>query len=434
MDKEQFICEHIVRALRSGLVPTCGLARIAVGRREEREQLRGDLEFSRNGGAWVRCYSGEYGVGKTFFCSLLREEAWRMGFVVAAVDLGRDAPMHRFEVIYHRIMEGMRTDYLREVPAFEFIVQEWLFNLEKDIQRAMGLNPLNPIHRGEISKIVAHQINEQLANLRIYDSSFANALCGYYEAVQQGNEAVATAAVGWLKGDPNVPAELRHECNIRGSVDKDNAFNFLQAMAALLVHIGYAGLVVIFDEVELIRGISRPDSRNAAYENIRYLIDKTAGGEFAHCGFILAGSEDLFTDELRGVASNRALYDRLKPDRGKRRTKDFPHPLIALTGFDQVKLHEVAQRVRQVHGIAYGWEASERLPDELIKRLIEATAARVGDKFTSVPRGFLKGLVDCLDALEQNAQALTAEILTEGIDVDRIEEVEREEAHLLDHA
>jgi P-loop Domain of unknown function (DUF2791) len=434
MDKDQFICESIVRALKSGLVPSRGLERIAVGRDGELKQFRRDLEFSHNGGAWVRCFSGDYGVGKTFLCSLVREEAWRMGFVVAAVDLGRDAPFHRFEVIYQRIMEGIRTDHFREVPAFEFIVQEWLFNLEKEVQRSMGLNPLNPDHRGEIAKIVAQQINEQLAKLRIYDSSFANALRGYYGASQQGNEVVATAAVGWLKGDPNVPAELRKEFNIRGSVDKDNAFNFLQAMAALVVHIGYAGIIVIFDEAELIRGISRTDSRNAAYENIRFLMDKTAQSEFAHCGFILAGTEDLFNDEFRGVASYQVLYDRVRLERGKRRTKDFRQPLISLAGFDQVKLYEVALKVRTVHGIAYGWDAVERLPDEQLKRLIEDTAARFGEKFKTVPRGFLKVLVDILDVLEQSPQALATEILTAGVDADRVEEVEREEAHLLDYA
>jgi hypothetical protein len=432
MDKEQFICQSIVRALNSGLVPSRGLDRIVVGREAELAELRRDLGFSQNGGSWVRYFSGDYGVGKTFFCSLLREEAWHMGFVVAAVDLGRDAPLHRFEVIYHRIMEGMRTDDFREVPAFEFIVQEWLFTMEKDHQRSRGSNPLQPDHRSEISKSVADQINVQLTALRIHDTSFANALRGYYAALQQGNEVAAAAAVGWLKGDPNVPVELQQKLQLRGSVNRDNAFNFLQAMAALVVHIGYAGLLVIFDEAELIRGISRVHSRRAAYDNLLFLMDKTTQGEFAHCGFILAGTEDLFCDELRGIASYQTL--RLKVEQAGHRTKDSRHPLIALTGFDHVKLYEVARRVRQVHGIAYAWNAIERLPDELLKQLIEQTAARCGAQFTTVPRGFLKGLVDILDELGQNPHASAAEILARGIDADRIEQVECEEAHLRDHA
>jgi P-loop Domain of unknown function (DUF2791) len=433
MNKDQFVCESMIRALKSGLVPAYGLARIAVGRENELKQLRRDLEFSKNGGAWVRCFSGDYGVGKTFLCSLLREEAWREGFVVSAVDLGREAALHRLEVIYRRIMESMRTEHFRNVPAFEFIVQEWLFNLEKDAQRGRGLNPLTLEHRSEISQVVAQQINEQLATLRIHDTSFANALRGYYMASQQGNEAVATAAVGWLKGEANVPVELRREFNIRGSVDKDNALSFLRAIAALIVHIGYAGLIVLFDEAELIRGITRTDSRNAAYENIRLLMDKTAQGEFAHCGFLFAGTEDLFNDDLRGVPSYQALHDRLKPERGKRRAKDFRQALIELEGFDKSRLAEVAVKVRDVHGVAYGWQAAEYLTDELLARLIDDVGARFGDKFKTVPRGFLKILVDILDELEQSRHLGAVELLASGAYADRIEDVEREEVHLLDN-
>ena len=90
MDKDQFICESIVRALKSGLVPARGIGRIAVGRDDETKQIQRDLEFAKQGGAWVKIFSGDYGVGKTFLCSLVREEAWKAGFIVSAVDLGRE--------------------------------------------------------------------------------------------------------------------------------------------------------------------------------------------------------------------------------------------------------------------------------------------------------------------------------------------------------
>ncbi len=146
MDKDQFICEGIVRALKSGLVPGRGIERIAVGRDDETKQIQRDLEFAKQGGAWVKIFSGDYGVGKTFLCSLVREEAWKAGFIVSAVDLGRESPFHKLEVVYRQIVEGMRTEHFRDVPAFEFIIQEWLFNLEKEVQRSKGLNPLNPDH------------------------------------------------------------------------------------------------------------------------------------------------------------------------------------------------------------------------------------------------------------------------------------------------
>jgi hypothetical protein len=127
------------------------------------------------------------------------------------------------------------------------------------------------------------------------------------------------------------------------------------------------------------------------------------------------------------------INEGLRGEQGRRQAKDFPHSLIVLTGFDHLKLYEVVRKVRQVHGMAQIWNATKRLSDELLKHLIEPTAARLGEKFTSVPRGSLKGLVDLRDELEQNPQASASEILAGGIDADRIEAVERAEAHLLDH-
>ena len=432
MDKDQFICESIVRALKSGLVPARGIGRIAVGRDDETKQIQRDLEFAKQGGAWVKIFSGDYGVGKTFLCSLVREEAWKAGFIVSAVDLGRESPFHRLEVVYRQIVEGMRTEHFRDVPAFEFIIQEWLFNLEKEVQRAKGLNPLNPDHRAEVASIVEHQINEHLAQVRIYDTSFANALRGYYMATQHNNEAVATAAMGWLKGEPNVPARLRQEFNIRGTVGRDNALSFIRAIATLVVSIGYSGLILILDEAELIRGIARTDSRNAAYENIRLLMDKTAWGEFNHCGFLFAGTEDLFNDEIRGIPSYQALHDRLKPERGQRPRKDVRQSLLPLEGFDRLKLLEAAMKVRDVHGTAYGWQPAERLTDRWVHRIVDDVAGRFGEKFKTVPRGFLKVIVDILDELQQNPTVTPEGLLTDGIDADSIEDIEREEAHLFD--
>ena len=438
MDKNQFTCESIIRALKSGLVPARGIERIAVGRDAEIQQIQRDLAFAKNGGAWVKLFSGDYGVGKTFMCSLTREAAWQQGFVVSAVNLWRDVPFHKFEVIYHQILDGMRTDHFRDVPAFEFIIQEWLFSLEKDVQREKGLNPLNPDHRAEVSSIVEHQINEHLAKVRIYDSSFANALRGYYIAAQQGNQTVATAAIGWLKGEQNIPGHLRQEFNIRGTVGRENALSFLQAAAALVVSIGYSGLIVLLDEAELIRGITRVDNRNAAFENIRLLMDKTAQGDFRHCGFLFAGTDDLFNDDLRGIPSYQALHDRLKPARSQTQTGragqtgDVRQPLIRLEGFDKERLLDVAVKVREVHGVAYTWQPEERLTDAWLQFLVEDTATRFGTKFKTVPRGFLKILVDLLDELEQNSQSSPEDMLAHGVNADQIDDVEREEARLLD--
>jgi adenosylhomocysteinase len=327
-------------------------------------------------------------------------------------------------------MEGLRTEHFREFPAFEFILQEWLFNLEKDVQRSLGLNPWKHDYRAQIATVVDAHIDQQLATLRIHDSSFGKALRSYYAAAQYSNDIVATAAANWLKGIPTLSANLRPERGIRGGVAKENAFDFLRAMATLIVHIGYAGLLVIFDEAELICGIARAESRNAAYENIRLLMDWTAQGDFAHCGFLFAGAEDLLSDDRRGVPSYPSLYEQLKPPAGRSKTPEFRQPLLELAGFQETSLSEMARKVREVHGVAYGWQPDQRLTDDLLNRLIQEAAAQVGEAFRTVPRGFLKVLIDVLDEIQRYPHVAASEVIRVTDYVERIEEVERQEAHL----
>ena len=122
----------------------------------------------------------------------------------------------------------------------------------------------------------------------------------------------------------------------------------------------------------------------------------------------------------------------LHTQRGQRPRKDVRQSLLPLEGFDRLKLLEVAMKVRDVHGIAYDWQSAERLTDRWVHRIIDDTAGRFGEKIKTVPRGFLKVLVDILDELEQNPDLAPEDLLTDGVDADSIEEIEREEAHLFD--
>jgi P-loop Domain of unknown function (DUF2791) len=433
MEADQFTSQSIIHALQHGYVPSRGLEHIVVGREGELALVRRDLGFAKSGGGWVRFVGGDYGAGKTFLCSLVRELAWREGFVVAAIDLGRGAPLHKIKEIYRRILEGMRLDHVRHAPAFEFILQEWLFNLQRDVQGAMGLNSFNPKQWTELSRIVEQEIGKKLIDLQIHNRSLGNALRAYYVASRQPNAPMAAAAIRWLTGQSDTPEEVRREFNITGAVGQDNALEFLQAMARLIVHIGYAGLIVICDDVEAIRAISRPANRLTAYENICALMDKAAQGTLPHCGFVFASAEDFIYDGIRGIASHPPLSQRLKPGRLRRQTREDPPPLILLGGFDQHKLHQVTLKVRDVHGLAHDWDPRAQLTNELVTGLVEKMAGHFGDNLKAIPRGFLKVTVDILDELKRHPHSPAAEVLARASDPGRIEEVEREEAHLLDY-
>ncbi|MBM3274425.1 MAG: DUF2791 family P-loop domain-containing protein [Candidatus Sericytochromatia bacterium] len=434
--EDRFQAESIIRALKLGNVPVRGIDRIVVGRDREADQLRRDLDYTFEGGGGVKFLSGDYGSGKTFMCSLVREAAWSRNMAVSVVDLGRNASLARFEGIYHHIMQGLRTRDLPSAPAFGYIVQQWLYTLEQGVQDEFGLDPLDDGQRDEIAKHVEKRINGHLANVAIFDSSFANAFRGYYAATLRGDQLVADAALGWLRGESNIPTELKGKFRVRGGVTKDNAFAFLKAMSTLICSIGYGGLVVIFDETELVRNLNRADMRQSAYENIKSLLDKTAQGELPRCFFLFAGTEVLFADEQKGIPSYPALHDRIRPRHQKivdRAVQEVRSPIMVLEGFSRVRLLEVSAKVRDIHGLAYDWEPRHRLDEAFLADLCDSLSTKFGQEARTFPRGFLKHLVDVLDLCEQDATYdPRSDLAVPEQAVAAIKEVEGHEAHLLD--
>lgn len=396
-------CRAIIKALKSGVVPGDGVDRIVVGREEILKQLRLDLADVGDGGSGFKFYAGDYGSGKTFMCSLARNEALKQDFVVSFVNIdARELPMNRMETIYSRIINGMRTKDHKNVPAFDFILQEWLFKLETKVQKDHNLDPMNNDDREKIKQFISQEINEQLENIRHFDSSLSNAIRGYYEAVRVQDKEVETAALGWIKGEANIPPKYKSKFNVKGNVNKDNAINFLKSITQLMVNIGYKGVVIVFDELELIRNV-RHDLRNAAYENIRYICDMAAREEIPNSYFIFAGTEDVYQDEVKGIPSYQALYARIKSDKSfvKGKVRDVRAPLVYLDNFDEVRLTEVSEKVIKVHEVAYEWETEGVITDKVISQLIDRIANKFG-KVSSVPRGYLKAFVDLLDITEQN--------------------------------
>lgn len=434
--EDRFLAEGIIRALKLGLVPQRGIDRIVVGRDREAQQLRRDLDYTASGGSGIKFLSGDYGSGKTFMCSLVREEAWQRNMIVSVVELGRNAPLYRLDAVYRQIMAGMRTRDLPHAPAFDYLIQQWLFTLEQQVQTENSLDPLVDADRDKIAELVSQRINQHLANVSIFDSSFANAFRGYYAAQLRGDQATADAALGWLRGEQNIPQELKSKFHIKGTVNKDNAFSFLRAMIALLGSIGYAGLVVILDETEGVRSLNRADSRLAAYENIKLFCDAAGQGSLGRAYILFTGTPELFSDPQKGIPSYPALYDRLRsrhPAIEGRAATEVRGAILPLDGFTEARLVEVAEKVRDIHALAFDWEPRHRLDRPMLEDLAARLSAKLGQGARTFPRGFLKTLVDILDLCEPDpTYDPRSDFEPDQQAVAAIQSVEQTEAHLLD--
>ena len=390
---------EVVSALRGGTVPQTGLDVLAVGLGRFEQAIDEELDAVAAGGAVFKAVRGEYGSGKTFFSRWLVERARRAGFASAEVQISEtETPLHRLETVYRRITENLAT---AEFPpsALREVIDGWFYALEQD---ALATGTIDESDTAGLSSAVDALLERRLLAVSQTAPAFATALRGYRSAVLTGDVAQSEGLLGWLGGQPHVAAEVRRAAGVRGDLDHFGAFGFLQGLIAVLRDSGYAGLVVVLDEVETLQRV-RGDVRDKALNALRQFIDEVHSGRFPGLYLLITGTPAFF-EGTQGVQRLAPLAQRLAVDFTTDSKFDSARAVqIRLPGFTHDSLLELGGRVRDLYAVG----ASPRIPvivdDAYIATLATAVAGRLGGKVGVAPRLFLKKLVaDVLDRVDQH--------------------------------
>lgn len=418
---------NIIKALRNGTVPAEGTEKIAVGIEQELEQIESQINEVQSGKTDFKFIIGDYGSGKTFFSTSVRELAFEKEFVVSSVVISQEAPLHKFEVLYRRIMDGMRIKENKNVPAFTFLLEEWLLKIE---DKVIDIHDLDPDEDREQFNIeMEKQISSELQVIGAIAASFSNVIRAFYTAKYNGDTAVSQAAVAWLKGD-KVPRQYKTELNVTGEVTRDNAFEFFRALLHMIQATGYKGLLILFDEVETVQKLMTKQMRDNAYENLRLFIDEADSNGFPSCYFLYTGTNELMESE-RGVKSLEPLHQRLKVEKDDR-FRNLRQPVIYLNSFDREKLLLVARKVRDIHADVFSWKAQDKVTDAFIEGLVNEMTTAFGGDIEIKPRGFLRTLVDVLDKSEMYDSYFPEDQFEFNADIRQlVEETENESAHII---
>ena len=390
---------EIVSALRGGTVPQQGLDVLAVGLQRFETAIDEELSAVSAGGAVFKAVRGEYGAGKTFFSRWLVERARRAGFASAEVQISEtETPLHKLETVYRRVTENLAT---AEFPpsAFREVVDGWFFSLEQDV---IASEMVQPSDTAGLATAVDTLLERRLLVVSQTAPAFASALRGYRAAVVAGDAVQADGLIGWLGGQPHVASSVRRSAGVRGELDHFGAFGFLQGLIAVLRDSGYAGLVIVLDEVETLQRV-RGDVRDKALNALRQLVDEVNSGRFPGLYLLITGTPAFF-EGTQGVQRLAPLAQRLSVDFTTDPRFDNARAVqIRLPGFSHDSLCELGGRVRDLYAVG----ASPRVPtivdDAYIATLATAVAGRLGGKVGVAPRIFLKKLVaDVLDRVDQH--------------------------------
>lgn len=421
------VLKDIIDSLRNGTVPSEGTENIAVGIDDELEEINNQLDKVKNDKSSFKFIIGDYGSGKTFFSTSVRELAYRKDFVVSSVVISQEAPLHKFEELYRKIMDGMRIVDNKKIPAFSLILEEWLLNIEEKVIEFDDLDP--DVNKEKFQEEMYRRINEELQTVGSIAASFANAIRAFYRAKYAGDTVVSQGAIAWLKGE-NIRADIKKSLGVVGTVTRENSFEFFRALLHMIKSAGYKGLMVILDEVETVQKLQTANMRNNAYENLRFFIDEVDKNNFQNCFFLYTGTTDLMESE-RGFKALEPLYQRVKVERDKN-FKNLRQPVIFLEDFNKEKLREVARKVRNIHGEVYKWPANEKVNDEFIERYITDMTNGFGGEINISPRGFLRKLVDILDKSQMYDNYMPEEQFNFDDEVrNMVEATEKIEAHIV---
>ena len=390
---------EIVSALRGGTVPQQGLDVLAVGLQRFETAIDEELSAVSAGGAVFKAVRGEYGAGKTFFSRWLVERARRAGFASAEVQISEtETPLHKLETVYRRVTENLAT---AEFPpsAFREVVDGWFFSLEQDV---IASEMVQPSDTAGLATAVDTLLERRLLVVSQTAPAFASALRGYRAAVVAGDAVQADGLIGWLGGQPHVASSVRRSAGVRGELDHFGAFGFLQGLIAVLRDSGYAGLVIVLDEVETLQRV-RGDVRDKALNALRQLVDEVNSGRFPGLYLLITGTPAFF-EGTQGVQRLAPLAQRLSVDFTTDPKFDNARAVqIRLPGFSHDSLCELGGRVRDLYAVGASPRVSTVVDDAYIATLASAVAGRLGGKVGVAPRIFLKKLVaDVLDRVDQH--------------------------------
>ena len=394
--------EDIVGALRRGTVPSNGLDALAVGIDTFAPTLNEELASVSSGRGGFKAVRGEYGTGKTFFGRWLQERARSKGFAATEVQINEtETPLHRLETVYRRLVEHLGTADMAS-GAFRSVIDGWFYALEQDV---LADPSVDPDDAAGLLQRTNSLMEARLSTISETAPAFSAVLRTYRRALANNDGMLAEGLISWLAGQPNVAASVKRAAGIKGDLDHFGASNFLAGLLTILRDSGFAGLVMVLDEVETLQRM-RADTREKGLNALRQWIDEIDVGRYPGLYLVITGTPAFF-DGPQGVQRLAPLAQRLHVDFGTDQRFDNPRAVqIRLAPFDHNALLAVGRRVRDIY--ADGRDHEERLravvDDAYLDTLARAVSGGLGGKVGVAPRIFLKKLVaDVLDRVDLHA-------------------------------
>lgn len=400
-----------MNSLKGGVVPRVGLNYVTVGRTAEIDALLRDVEMIAEGGASFRFIVGKYGSGKSFLLQTIRNYVMAKNFVVVDADL---SPERRLQgtrgqglATYKELIRNMSTKTKPEGGALSLILDRWISNIQQQVLEETNLAPTDPALQKQVEKRISAVIGS--LNEMVHGFDFARLLTLYYQAYCSDDDETKAKVLKWFRGEYSTKTEARAELGVGIIITDDDWYEYLKLFAAFLKQAGYAGMLVLIDELVNIYKIPNAITRQYNYEKILTMYNDAMQGKAHHIGFLLGGTPQCMEDPRRGVYSYEALRSRLAEGHFSGEHKDLLSPVIRLLPLTNEEMLILIEKLADIHAGLY--EYRQIVTQQDMVDFIEVEFGRIGADSHITPREVIRDFIEVLDIVYQNPQVKVRELL-----------------------
>jgi len=393
------IAKMILKPLReSGIPPKFGLELFSSGFEDvfyhlEKEYLQ---DIVKKRGSTFKFVSASFGGGKTHFTYQFREIAWKNNYATCHVTLdSKNIQFNKILNVYQAICEKIQKPLDEEEKIQIFgelkkpeelgigkIMEYWYYTKQNEFQS---------IHKEEWKT----HLKKYADTIRDFDSIyFGRVIKEMFKALIDEDLDKFDELKLWFEHDGTPKAK---EFGIKKQVETDT-FRMMSSLTKLLTDfMGFAGLVIFFDEGE--RQALRSREKDRQVNTLRQVIDKCGDQSIPGIMFFYT-----VPDEAEFLQSKGNAYDAIKQRLQKYFSQDHPmSPNISLEKLvpseeEQVEnLEEVGRKLAHLYEIGYGISFTNTLEESISNIAKCSKEARYGE--VAYRRLFIQSLCEGLDLL-----------------------------------
>ena len=405
------IAQAVLNSLKGGVVPRIGLPYVTVGRKNEIDALLHDVDIVSEGGASFRFIVGKYGSGKSFLLQTIRNYVMDKGFIVVDGDLSPERRLHGTKgqglATYRELIRNLSTKTRPEGGALTLVLDRWISSVQSETA-ASGMDPESPAFSAEVEKKI-FAVTSEISEL-VHGFDFAKLLVLYYRSYINGDAETKAKVVKWFRGEYVQKRDAKEELGINIIITDDDWYDYLKIFAMFFRQAGYAGMMIMIDELVNIYKIPNAISRQYNYEKILTMYNDTLQGKAQYLGIIMCGTPQAIEDRRRGVYSYEALRSRLAEGKfSKEGARDMLAPVIRLEPLTPEEMLVLAEKLSDLHAGLYGYENKVSM-DEL-ETFIRVEYGRIGADSSITPREVIRDFIEVLDITMQNPDITLSSLL-----------------------